>query len=84
MSNIAGLRLNARGTSTTTKFSVVANSSEVTARTRFDMGANDTMRKKDRLVMLPARVDTVADPDRGRREAIRTSDTGCLQAWLIN
>jgi len=72
--NVASLSLNACAACTTTQFADVANASEVPARTRFGMGANEAMRCMDRVVTLPARVDSVAgrnrqsggsDPDSG-------------------
>jgi hypothetical protein len=72
--NVASLSLNACAACTTTQFADVANASEVPARARFGMGANEAMRCMDRVVTLPARVDSVAgrnrqsggsDPDSG-------------------
>lgn len=64
MPNVASLSLNACAACTTTQFADVANASEVPARTRFGVGANEAMRCMDRVVTLPAHVDNVAGRNR--------------------
>lgn len=58
---VAGLSLNARALYTASQFSDGANTKELPAWTRFDLGASYAMRIMDRAVTLRARVDNVAD-----------------------
>lgn len=58
---VAGLSVNARALYTASQFSDGANTKELPAWTRFDLGANYATRMLDRAVTLRARVDNVAD-----------------------
>jgi iron complex outermembrane receptor protein len=59
--NVPGLNLNARVLYTATQFADGANTQEVPAWTRVDLGVNYAMKIADRAVTLRARVDNVAD-----------------------
>jgi len=72
--NATSLSLNPRSACTTAEFADVANASEVPARTRFGMGANEAMRCMDHVVTLSTRVDSTAG--RNRQLGENYPDTG--------